>query len=83
MPSRCKSRSRRRRLTGHTGEIRVLAFGPGGLISGGDDKLIITWNMATGKETAIFKDHTGRHPRTGFDAGRQDHRVVRRGSESS
>ncbi len=46
-------------LTGHTGDIRALVFGAGGLISGGDDKLVITWDLATGKEATIFKGHAG------------------------
>jgi WD40 repeat protein len=45
-------------LTGHTGEVRALAFGAQGLVSAGADKLVITWDIASGKRAQIFAEHT-------------------------
>ena len=41
-------------LTGHTGAVVTVAFGPrpGLLVSAGDDATIRTWDLATGKEVA-------------------------------
>jgi WD40 repeat protein len=46
-------------LTGHTGEVRALAFGQQGLVSAGADSQVIAWDLATGKPAHVFKEHTG------------------------
>jgi WD40 repeat protein len=50
-----------RRLEGHTGTVRALAFAPDGLraFSGGMDKILRRWNLATGKEEQTYEGHTG------------------------
>jgi WD40 repeat protein len=48
-------------LTGHTGQIRALAFSPDGkmLASGGDDQLVMVWHVGSGKPVATFSGHAG------------------------
>jgi serine/threonine protein kinase/WD40 repeat protein len=50
-----------RRLEGHTGTVRALAFAPGGerAFSGSMDKTIRRWDLATGKEEQKYEGHTG------------------------
>jgi WD40 repeat protein len=48
-------------FTGHTDGVTSVAFSPDGktLASGGKDRAVRLWEVATGKETAIFKGHKG------------------------
>jgi WD40 repeat protein/class 3 adenylate cyclase len=46
---------------GHTARIGRLAFSPDGatLASGGDDRLVMVWDVATGRRRAVFNGHIG------------------------
>jgi dipeptidyl aminopeptidase/acylaminoacyl peptidase len=50
-----------RQLRGHTDIIKTIDFSPDGryLASGGEDKSVIVWNLATGQQQKILNDHTG------------------------
>jgi hypothetical protein len=50
-----------REFTGHTDSIYALAFSPAGdkLVTASYDKLLILWDVASGKELHTLKHHTG------------------------
>jgi len=63
-----------RQLTGHSGNIRSVAFNEDGriLASGGEDKTVKLWEVATGKEIRTFTDDPDRVDRiesVGFGFG--------------
>jgi WD40 repeat protein len=47
-------------LQGHTAYVKCLAFSPDGktLVSGSHDKTVRVWDVAAGKEVAVFTGHT-------------------------
>ena len=50
----------RRTLTGHTGAVRGVAFGPAGMLAScSDDKTVRLWDPATGEHRRTLTGHTG------------------------
>jgi len=48
-------------LRGHIGPVRSVAFAPGGdrLASGGSDKAVMVWDVATGERLEMCSEHKG------------------------
>ncbi len=48
-------------LAGHRQRVDRLAFSPDGtmLASGGDDRLVITWDLESGQQRAVYEGHAG------------------------
>ncbi len=63
-----------RQLIGHTGEVWGVAFSPDGrtAVSGGDDKALMLWDVATGAMIRRFADgHTEGHIKVAFSPNGQ------------
>lgn len=60
-----------RTLTGHSGEVHCVAFGPEGrfLASGASDHRIMGWNARTGLSAGALSGHAGRVNSVAFDPG--------------
>jgi hypothetical protein len=58
------------RFLGHTGPVRCLAFSPDGqlALSGGDDRTVRLWDVATGAELHRFDGHTDTVAAVAFSA---------------
>ena len=65
-------------LTGHTAAARGLAFTPDGkyLVSGGDDRRVIVWDLGTGKAKLTYPVQTNRIEAVAVSAGKGSARTV-------
>jgi WD40 repeat protein len=64
-------------FSGHDGDVLCVAFKPDGkqLISGGQDRTVRIWDVATGKDVKVLRRPPGLPVRVGF-AGKGAHAVV-------
>ena len=66
----------KRTLTGHTDNVRSVAFSPDGetIASGSFDDTIKIWNARTGAEILTLTGHTGAVKSVAFSPGWRDYR---------
>ncbi len=65
-------------LTGHAAAARGLAFTPDGkyLVSGGDDRMLIVWDLSTGKAKLKYPELAGRIEAVAVSAGKGAGRLI-------
>ena len=65
-------------LAGHAAPARGLSFTPDGkhLVSGGDDRKVIVWDLATGKPKVTYPDQASRVEAVAVSAGKGAARVI-------